>query len=245
MSDAASSSTSLETPARGRGRGRGRSNRGGLGKYLRARGRSRGFGRPAEFSKRLLLEGEGPQDEDEDDESAAERAAKYSRRQLGTNADRYAEPEPELDSDGEPIIEPEVDLSRFMEKQRLADASLLAPGLEENDRDDDDVDTSLAHISSKPLSLGSGASRKGKVEQIVWDDELDKMSQEKAAAEAARDLKSRLRAKSEKMRGKPTMIPKDRSAEPKYIDAPALPSADAQPKDAKADMQDFLDDLLG
>lgn len=25
---------------------------------------------------------------------------KYSRRQLGTNADRYAEPEPELGSDG-------------------------------------------------------------------------------------------------------------------------------------------------
>lgn len=79
-----------------------------------------------------------------------------------------------------------MDLSRFLEKQRLADAPLLATGLEQNDRDDDDVDTSLAHISSKPLSLGSGASRKGKVEQIVWDDELDKMSQEKAAAEAAR-----------------------------------------------------------
>ena len=79
-----------------------------------------------------------------------------------------------------------MDLSRFLQKQRLADAPLLATGLEQNDRDDDDVDTSLAHISSKPLSLGSGASRKGKVEQIVWDDELDKMSQEKAAAEAAR-----------------------------------------------------------
>lgn len=79
-----------------------------------------------------------------------------------------------------------MDLSRFLEKQRLADAPLLAPGLEQNDRDDDDVDTSLAHISSKPLSLASGASRKGKVEQIVWDDELDKLSQEKAAAEAAR-----------------------------------------------------------
>ena len=48
----------------------------------------------------MLLAGEGPQDEDEDEEIAAERAAKYSRRQLGTNADRYAEPEPELDSDG-------------------------------------------------------------------------------------------------------------------------------------------------
>jgi hypothetical protein len=82
-----------------RGRGRGKS-RGGLGKYLRARGR-RGGGRPAEFGNRLLLEGEGPPDADDDEEEAAERAAKYARRQLGTNADRYKEEEPELGSDGE------------------------------------------------------------------------------------------------------------------------------------------------
>lgn len=79
-----------------RGRGRGRS-RGGYGKYLRARGR-RGGGRPAEFRERILLEGEKPEELDE--EEAAERAAKYARRQLGSNADRYVEPEPELGSDG-------------------------------------------------------------------------------------------------------------------------------------------------
>ena len=39
-------------------------------------------------------------EEEEDEEAAAELTAKYSRRQLGTNADRYQEPEPELDSDG-------------------------------------------------------------------------------------------------------------------------------------------------
>src|ERR1700722_20221271 len=88
--------SSSESGVRGRGRGK---SRGGLGKYLRARGRGRGLGRPAEFGKRLLLEGEGLED-DEDEEAAAERAAKYSRRQLGTNTDRYVEPEPELDSDG-------------------------------------------------------------------------------------------------------------------------------------------------
>lgn len=82
------------TRARGRGRGRG-----GLGKYLRARGRGRGFGKPAEFGKRLVLEGEEV-DEEEDEEAAAERARKFSRRQLGSNADRYVEPEPELGSDG-------------------------------------------------------------------------------------------------------------------------------------------------
>ena len=81
-------------PTRGRGRGR---SRGGLGKYLRARGR-RGGGRPAEFKTRLRLEGDAPVELDE--EEALELQAKYSRRHLGTNADRYVEPEPELDSDG-------------------------------------------------------------------------------------------------------------------------------------------------
>lgn len=80
-----------------RGRGRGKS-RGGLGKYLRARGRGRGGGRPAVFGQRLLLEAERLEDMDE--EELAEVQKKYSRRQLGTNVDRYKEPEPELDSEG-------------------------------------------------------------------------------------------------------------------------------------------------
>lgn len=86
-----------ESSSRGRGRGK---SRGGLGKYLRARGRGRGSGRPAEFGKRLVLEGEGDDKDEEDEEEAAERRAKFSRRHLGSNLDRYAEPEPELDSDG-------------------------------------------------------------------------------------------------------------------------------------------------
>ena len=84
-------------PSASRGRGRGKS-RGGLGKYLRARGRGRGRGRPAEFGKRLVLEDE--QEVELDEEETKELEKKYARRQLGTNADRYAEPEPELDSDG-------------------------------------------------------------------------------------------------------------------------------------------------
>lgn len=92
-----SSGGSSESRGRGRGRGRGRS-RGGLGKYLRARGRGRGGGRPAEFRERLVLEGE--QAEDLDEEEIRELQQKYSRRQLGTNADRYVEDEPELGSDG-------------------------------------------------------------------------------------------------------------------------------------------------
>jgi len=85
----------------GRGRGRGKS-RGGLGKYLRARGRGRGTGRPAEFTKRLVLGEEGKPDltEEETAELEKELREKYGRRKLGTNEDRYKEEEVELDSDG-------------------------------------------------------------------------------------------------------------------------------------------------
>lgn len=89
---------------------------------------------------------------------------------------------------GEPIVEPEVDLSNLLERQRLADDTGLPsiPGASKDDKDDEDVDTSLAHISSYPPRLGSQAtSKKGKVEQIVWDEELDRMNREKKAAEAA------------------------------------------------------------
>ncbi|PBK87697.1 hypothetical protein ARMGADRAFT_451644 [Armillaria gallica] len=233
-------SASTSSPSRARGRGK---SRGGLGKYLRARGRGRGYGRPAEFHQRLVLEGEAPIEEEE--EEKAERERKFSRRHLGTNADRYAEPEPELDSDGEPIVEPEVDLSSFLGRQRLSDnpASTLQATLPD---DDDDVDHSLAHISSRNIGA-EPPSRKGKVEQIAWDDELDELSREKAIADANRDLKSRFRAKSERLRKKPIApSARERKQEASYVIAPALPPPEGvAPKDPKADMEDFLDDLLG
>lgn len=100
MESGSTSALGADGSSRGRGRGRGRGkSRGGLGKYLRARGRGRGGGRPAEFRERLLLDGESPEDLDE--EEAQQLQQKYSRRQLGTNAGRYAEEEPELGSDGE------------------------------------------------------------------------------------------------------------------------------------------------
>jgi hypothetical protein len=46
----------------------------------------------------MLLEGEEECELDEEEQK--ELAQKYGRRQLGTNADRYAEPDPELDSEG-------------------------------------------------------------------------------------------------------------------------------------------------
>lgn len=135
-----------------------------------------------------------------DEEEREEFERKYTRRQLGSNADRYVEPEPELDSDGklacsscaslassesrflgEEIVEPEVDISALLERQRLSPGpSVVSPPSDE----DDDVDTSLAHIGSE--GRVAAQSRKGRVQQIEWDAELEELSREKAAAEATR-----------------------------------------------------------
>ncbi|KAI0830088.1 hypothetical protein BC628DRAFT_1336843 [Trametes gibbosa] len=246
MSESASTPEGSTTPARGRGRGRGKS-RGGLGKYLRARGRGRGRGRPAEFGKRLLLEGEeaGGLDDEEQKELDRELERKFGRRELASNADRYAEPEPELDSGGEELVEPEVDLSAFLEKQRLSPQPSSAPPPPD---EDDDVDTSLAHISSQPKLTTQ--SKKGCVQQIEWDAELEKLTREKAAADATRDLKARFRAQAARQRGRAAArggatTTRKQQADRSYAEAPPLPTDAPKPeKSEKEDLQDYLDDLL-
>ncbi|PSS11039.1 hypothetical protein PHLCEN_2v3335 [Hermanssonia centrifuga] len=248
-------------PSRGRGRGK---SRGGLGKYLRARGRGRGRGRPAEFSRRLVLEDE--EDVELEEEEAKELQQKYSRRQLGTNADRYVEPEPELDSEGEQIVEPEVDISTFLERQRLSPQPSTAPPPPDDD-DDDDIDHTLAHLS--PQARQDSKTRKGRVQQIEWDQSLEEMIRQKAAADAARELKARFKAKTEKERAKAlsnksparpsghgtqllsAILRKEfinlhiAKSDKAYAEAPALPTDVVQPKGEKEGMEDFLDDLLG
>ncbi|KAG2742694.1 hypothetical protein P692DRAFT_20747681 [Suillus brevipes Sb2] len=235
MSESNSSSTSEPPHTRGRGRGK---SRGGLGKYLRARGRGRG-GRPAEFHQRLVLEGEQAVDLDPDSEEAKELQQKYSRRHIGSNADRYQELEPELDSDGEEIREPEVDLSSFLARQRLSDLSETTVAAAAQ-VDDDDIDHELAHISSHRVAPPT--SQKGRIQAIEWDAELEEMSREKAAADASRDLKARFRAKSEKLKAKP-LFSRVTKQDDEYSEAPALPN-DTPRKTPKVEMEDFLDDLL-
>jgi len=74
------------------------------------------------------------------------------------------------------------------------------------------------------------------------------MNRDKKAAEATWDLKTRFRAKSEKIRSSPATrvsTTSSRSRKPDYQDAPALPLPDgAQPKGQMEEMEDFLDDLL-
>ena len=90
---------------------------------------------------------------------------------------------------GEPIREPEVDLTSFLEKQRISDdvGPAFFSSLSKQDGDvDEDVDASLAHISSNPAVAKMQSSKKGKVQQIEWDEELDEINREKKAAEATR-----------------------------------------------------------
>jgi len=141
---------------------------------------------------------------------------------------------------GEEIEEPEVDLSAFLERQRLSDAVQKDGG--GGDEDEDEIDHSLAHISSQRQPTRQ--PQKGRVQTIEWDDELEQMNREKSVAEANRDLKERFRAKTSSLRAKP-MAPKERKKENDIIEAPPLPTeGDARRKDPKSEMQDFLDDLL-
>ncbi|KZT05311.1 uncharacterized protein LAESUDRAFT_727268 [Laetiporus sulphureus 93-53] len=229
------SESGSSAPSRARGRGR---SRGGLGKYLRARGRGRGRGRPAEWGKRLVLEDEEEGEPDEEDQQEVER--KYARRELGTNADRYAEPEPELDSEGEEIVEPEVDLTSFLERQRLSSQPPLTPP----PPDEDDIDHSLAGLS---IGRPTRQTKKGKVKQIEWDKSLEEMRRDQAAAEAKRELKTRFRAQTAQQRGRANLrgTATSRGKARSYVEAPHLSTKTRQPaKPEKEDMQEFLDDLL-
>lgn len=73
-----------------------------------------------------------------------------------------------------------MDLSAFLERQRMEDppGSSLVPAI----ADDDDIDHSLAHITSNPLA--DRRSRKGKTQHIDWDDSLEEMQHDNNIARA-------------------------------------------------------------
>ena len=86
-------------------------------------------------------------------------------------------------SEGEPIVEPEVDLSSFLEKQRISnDIGPTSQLAAETNEDEDDIQTYLNALKGRRLP----PSKKGKVQQIEWDEELENLNREKNAAEAAR-----------------------------------------------------------
>ena len=76
--------------------------------------------------------------------------------------------------------EPEVDLSIFLERQRLTDQDDRISYKEEEF--DDGIDHSLSNL---PLASSSGSkTRKNKTQTIQWDASMDQLKQEKEAAEA-------------------------------------------------------------
>lgn len=80
-----------------------------------------------------------------------------------------------------------MDLSSFLEHQRLSDEKGSSLGSEPVAQleDEDDVDHSLDHITSGSKPKGqSTAPRKGKLETLEWNEELESLAREKAAAEA-------------------------------------------------------------
>jgi hypothetical protein len=87
---------------------------------------------------------------------------------------------------GEPVVEPEVDLSNFLERQRLSDGkhSTVKSGSIGQIDDDDDVDHTLDRLTSKPYSKRYGEQQKGKVETLEWDDQFESLARDKKAAEA-------------------------------------------------------------
>lgn len=123
---------------------------------------------------------------------------------------------------GEAIVAPEVDLSYFLERQRLEDAPKLDLAKDSQDMlDDDDIDHSLDHLIPSTKRVGQAAqNRKGKAQAIAWDETLEAMKREKEVVEANRgmpqycycsharltgcvDLKARFRSKSERLKSSP------------------------------------------
>jgi len=90
--------------------------RGGIGKHIRARGRGRRGGLPARYQEQLTLDGE--QSEQLDEAEAVELEARYARRTICTNADRYEEPEPEIGLDGMNSIVPHIVNIKTMQPHR-------------------------------------------------------------------------------------------------------------------------------
>ncbi|KIJ47202.1 hypothetical protein M422DRAFT_249056 [Sphaerobolus stellatus SS14] len=202
------------------------------------------------FGERLRLDGEQSADEEEQ----AEIVAKYARRGLDTNAYRYEEPEVDENEDAEP--EPEVDLSDFLARQRLDNSSSLVHPRQHDD--DDDVDYTLAAVTSAPSSAPV-KPRKNQVHNVEWDASLDELKREKESAEAVWDLKTRFRQAQPRLTA-PKSTPgretrkSDKVEDARHVSKP--PDADghvSKPLDAepvpkptsKTELEDFLDDLLG
>ncbi|EJU00405.1 hypothetical protein DACRYDRAFT_100935 [Dacryopinax primogenitus] len=207
--------TNTAAPDLGRGRGRGRgTNR---GKALRARGR-RAL-RAADW--RGTASGRGEEEADEEREEREAFMARFESRELGSNLARYEESK---EADEKEEAE-EVDLTAFIERQRLGDGKVAEEGGEEG------IDESLAHVPT-------GQSKNGKVKAgvITWDEEMEEMWRENRKAEAVRDLKTRFKGSKRRESGR-----RGARGDPAW----ALEGTECvEQEGCKHDDEHFLDDLI-
>lgn len=225
------------------------------GKSQRARGSKRGLRIPPEYLAQVIAQREGRDtndienalEDDVDEEEVKAFYAKFAARPLESNEAKYDEP-----IDGSSGVEDEEDdtneiLARHLQKQR--DELIASPDyiqekkIQKNSTLDDDVDHELGEtlreisIRGSKYNIGSKGdtyndTKKKKLE-IQWTPELEKMSREKAEAEARTALKERL--KSSAVRGSGI---KPRPAGP----APHSKALGNKPE--MEDLEDYLDDLL-
>ena len=73
-----------------------------------------------------------------------------------------------------------MDLSAFLERQQISEPATFSTAPQE---DDNDIDHDLDHITGSFKAYTR--PKKGNVQAITWDKELEEMKQEKDAAEAA------------------------------------------------------------
>jgi len=159
---------------------------------------------------------------------------------LSNNAHRYTEPEP--DPEDEP--EPEVDLTGFIAKQRAADDQpILYEGDSKAQKDDEEeTDDSLIQFTSTfGLAKAESNEKKGNVQRVEWTEEMETMRQEMQAADAMKDLKSRLQG-GNVLRNPPNQSHHRQKKE-------KSPVADrrgevVQSANSQSEMEAFLDDLL-
>ena len=71
-----------------------------------------------------------------------------------------------------------------MARQRLEDAEPPSLLVNKETEDDSDVDHSLSHLL--PKSFARTQDRKGKIQSVEWNEELEEMRREKEIADANR-----------------------------------------------------------
>ncbi|KAF8325798.1 uncharacterized protein EI90DRAFT_3071777, partial [Cantharellus anzutake] len=107
--------------------------------------------------------------------------------------------------------------------------------------DEEEIDKSLTQFTSKLRRTTNGSNqKKGNVQTVEWTEELEKLRQEKQAADAMRDLKTRLQGSSA-LRTDPRASNRTKRAKSPVADRRGENAPNVSTQD---EMEAFLDDLI-